>query len=134
MFVPPGRSSLSVLYFSNNHPNENFPFISVKFPLSPSCSLCCVFVERRALPFPLLMGHRSTKLVLRWEEVGYIFFSSAAERGVTFLYPASFYFLLFCCCGAFSSFFFPLNSESHHPLSSLVEIHREIQKYLGDTD
>lgn len=80
------------------------------------------------------MGHRNKKIVLRWEEVGYILFSLAAERGVTFLHPVSFCLaFLLLLWGFFLISFFPLNSESQ-ALSSLVEIHQEIQKYLQDTD
>lgn len=64
---------------------------------------------------------RNKKLVLKWEEVGYILFSSPV-------------FLLLLCFVLLFSFFFSINSESHNPLSSLVEIHQEIQKYLWDAD
>lgn len=88
--------------------------------------LFCCFGKSTVLP--LLTGCRNKKLVPGGAEVGYVLFLQLQREGLLpFTQPL------------FPFFFFlsplrPPSSESHHPLSSLVEIRQEIQKYLGDAD
>lgn len=88
--------------------------------------LFCCF--GKSTPFPLLTGCRNKKLVPGGGRGRVCFISSVAEGGLASLHPAPFSFFFFL------SPLRPPSSESHHPLSSLVEIRQEIQKYLGDAD
>lgn len=74
------------------------------------------------------MGHRNKKLVLGCAEVGYILFSVAAERLVTFLHPASFY-VFHCCCGGFFFLFLfsPLTLSLIIPCQVCLRFTREFK-------
>lgn len=122
-FFPPGRPSLSALLLANKHPDETFPFIAVE--LSFLVVLC------PTLYFLLWSAgiRNSAWNGKRWDIFDFLYLR---REGWPFFPPCSSAVVLFCFVS--SSYFFSINSKSHHPLSSLVEIHWEIQKYLQDTD